>query len=362
MSANMEAELMPELCIGVDLGGTHVRMAMYRGLRAARARIVAGAGEESVPEPIFRRRELVGDVRDPGTLAERLARNVVELVAEANAAARVVHVGIGIAAMLRGHQGIVGNSPNLGWRDVPFGPMVQAQLARMFEETFAGVPGRARPGNVYLYNDVNAITYGEYALGAGIGADDVLGVYVGTGIGGGIVAGGRLIEGATNCAGEIGHFKVAYGDDAPLCGCGLRGCIEAFVGGVHLQERIRRELSRGAVSAAVRLAGGDPLLVQPSDLDLAAAEGDRYALDLYAELAPLLAATLANAINLLNPGRLILGGGVLSRTPVFREHVITALELGANRPLLDPLTIVDPVLDEDAGLIGSALLCCQGRP
>jgi glucokinase len=274
-------------------------------------------------------------------------------------------VGIGIAAMLRGHTGIVANAPNLGWRDVGFGALATEALAKELAKHLAHAPvaavdaALALPGAITLFNDVNAITYGEYALGAAVGARDVLGVYVGTGIGGGIVADGRLIEGASNCAGEIGHFKVAYGDDAPPCGCGLRGCIEAFMGGVHLQERVRRELMAGAQSAAVRLAGGDPSLVHPGHIDMAAAEGDGYALDLYAEVAPLFAATLANAINLLNPARLVLGGGMLSRAPVLREHVLTSLQLAANRALLDPLTIVEPVLGDDAGIVGSALLALE---
>jgi glucokinase len=349
-----------ELSVGVDLGGTNIRVALYRGLRALHAARVAGE-PAGAPQPIAWQRELVGDEREPASVAAHLARMVVEVLVAAGATGAPVPVGVGVASMLRGHTGIVANAPNLGWRDVAFGALVTEALARELARAPALPSGAAlaAPGPVTLFNDVNAITYGEYALGAAVGARDVLGVYVGTGIGGGIVADGRLIEGASNCAGEIGHFKVAYGDDAPPCGCGLRGCIEAFMGGVHLQERAQRELRAGARSAALRLAGGDPGLVHPGHIDMAAAEGDGYALDLYAEVAPLFAATLGNAINLLNPARLVLGGGVLSRAPVLREHVLTALQVAASRALLDPLTIVEPALGDDAGIVGSALLASE---
>jgi glucokinase len=349
--------------VGVDLGGTHMRLALYQGLTAP------GQGDSSPPPgaappvvPVLRKRELVGDARAPDAVAKRLAELVAELIREAGVHDADVAVGVGIAAMLRGYDGMVANAPNLGWRNVAFGPLLHAELDRVlpsFGSPSGSPSGSPRSGRLHLYNDVNAITYGEYAVGAAVGATDVLGVFVGTGIGGGLVAGGRLIAGTSNCAGEIGHFKVVFGDGAPLCGCGLRGCVEAFVGGVHLQQRLRKDLARGVKSAAARLAG-DPSQAHPGHLDMAAAEGDAYALELYAELAPLLAITLGNAVSLLNPGRLVLGGGMLSRMPVFREHVLTALELAANRALLDPLTVVEPLLGDDAGLLGGALLASAG--
>ncbi|MEM9492705.1 MAG: ROK family protein, partial [Myxococcota bacterium] len=334
-----------DLVVGVDLGGTNIRVAVYRGLDRLRAdREVAGEFGPP-PQPLVTHREKVGEERSPDNMADRLARIIGDLLDAAECGDAIVPVGIGIAGMLRGFDGVMGNSPHLGWRDVPFGAILHRRMSDN------------RPS--WLFNDVNAITYGEFALGAGVGVDDMLAVYVGTGIGGGLVLGGRLVEGASNCAGEIGHFKVMFGEDAPLCACGLRGCVEAIIGGRYLQARIRRELSAGIESLAVTMAGGDPDTVNPGHVDQAAAEGDDYALDLYAEVAPPLACTLGNAINLLNPARLILGGGMLSRTPVLREHVVAALELTATRALLDEVEVVDAMLGDDAGLVGSALLACE---
>ncbi len=331
-----------ELALGLDIGGTNLRAALYRGLRALRDRRSA---EDAAPAPLATHRELVGDGREPTSLARRIAQISRDLVGPTGADPDSVPIGVGIAAMLRGQDGMVANSPHLHWRRVPFGDILRREL------------GADRP--LALHNDANAITYGEYSMGAGVGARDLLAVYVGTGIGSGIIANGQLLTGASNCAGELGHFKVAWGDDAPECECGMRGCVETFIGGKYLQARIRRELAAGAPSAAIALAGGDAERVHVGHIDRAAAQGDSYALDLYAEIAPPFAASLGNALSLLNSSRLVLGGGVLSRAPVLRVHVVAALELTATRAVLDPVSVVDAALGDDAGLVGGALLAAE---
>lgn len=339
----------PDIAIGFDLGGTNLRVALFRGLRAAArptgpehvsTELPAPRRSPSV-NPVVERREEVGDRRAPDVMVERLAGHVNAILGEAGCSDLEVPVGIGFAGMLRGDTGVVANSPHLGWRDLPFGDMLRARLGPRHR--------------VVVENDVNAITWGEHVLGAGRGASDVLGVFVGTGIGGGAVAGGRLIRGGTGCAAEIGHTKVVWDDRARPCACGLKGCIEAYAGGNDLQRRARLELAGGARSAAVELAGS-PQAVNPGHLDAAAAQGDDYALTLWSEVGALLGVALANAVTLLNPNRLILGGGVLSRTPVLREYAIAAFEVAVNPPAQDGLVIEDAALGEDAGLVGSALL------
>jgi glucokinase len=316
--------------IGIDLGGTNLRVALYQDLER-------GHGEA---QPVAQHREPVGGARSPAALVARITEVISTLLSEADHT-HPVPIGVGIAAMLRGTQGVVANSPHLGWRDVPFGAKLRRSLGPDYP--------------VAIYNDVDAITWGELRRGAGIGTTDLLAVFVGTGVGAGIIANGQLVRGAHGCAAELGHVKVAIGEDARLCNCGHRGCVEAYVGGSYLLRRARAELAGGAVSSAVRIAGGAEH-VNPGHLDAAAAEGDDYALSLFAEIAPLLGVALANAVTVLNPGKLILGGGVLSRTPVFREHVIGAFEVAANAPALEKLEILDAALGDDAGLVGSALL------
>jgi glucokinase len=311
--------------VGIDLGGTNIRLAVYADAAAA---------------PLVQRREEVGDERAPELLVDRLCRMITAAVRDAGVDAPGVPVGIGIAAMMRGTDGVVARSPHLGWLDVPFGQLMRERLGPDYP--------------LVVDNDVNMITHGEWRAGAGVGVQDLLAVYVGTGVGAGLIADGRLVTGASGCAAELGHVKVVLGDDARACACGSRGCVEAYVGGTYLQQRARTELAGRARSSATMLAGG-AANVTPGHLDQAAASGDGYALELYAEVAPLLGVALANAVTTLNPARLILGGGVLSRTPILREHVLTAFDIATNPPARDAVTVVDAALGDDAGLVGSAL-------
>ncbi|HET9624399.1 MAG TPA: ROK family protein [Kofleriaceae bacterium] len=312
--------------IGMDLGGSNLRAAAFR---------------DGVT-PIASHREPVGDDRAPAAIVERVAATIERL---AGAGDEPVIAGVGIAALLRDRRGTVASSPHLQWRDVPFGALLRRRLAPRFQ--------------LGIYNDVNAITWGEAVAGAARGHADVLAVYVGTGIGGGLITGGRLVEGASNCAGEIGHTKVRWDEAAAPCMCGGRGCIEAYVGGRYLLERIGRELGDGALRTAARAhAGGDP--ITPGHVDAAARDGDAWALALWTELAGLLAITLGNALAVLNSGRLILGGGVLGRTPTLREMTARALTRVAPPACLEPLTIAAAELGDDAGLVGAARLARDG--
>lgn len=315
------------LRIGIDLGGSNLR--------------IASLAADS-PALVEQHKEAVGEPRDPGAIVERLAALVDRFAKDAPAP---IPVGIGIAAMLRDRKGTVANSPHLRWRDVPFGELLATRLGARYA--------------VGVYNDVNAIVYGEHAFGAAKGFRDVLGVYVGTGIGGGLIVNGALVEGATNCAAEIGHVKVRWDDDAAPCACGQRGCVEAYVGGSYVAKRIATELAAGAASSAIELAGGLDA-VTPSHVDEAAGQGDPWALGLWEELAPLLAVALGNAIAVLNPERLVLGGGLLGRTPTLYELVVTMLPLVAPVASMEPLSIAEAVLGDDAGIVGAAALAASG--
>jgi glucokinase len=308
--------------IGVDLGGSNLR--------------IAGYGPDDLV-PFVQHRELINEPRDPKAIVDRLADSVERIAGSASH----VTLGVGIAAMLRDRKGTVANSPHLRWRDVPFGALLATRLGSRYE--------------IGVYNDVNAITWGESVAGAGRGCRDVLAVYVGTGIGGGVIANGALLEGSTNCAGEIGHVKVRWDDDALPCACGSRGCVEAYVGGSYVMKRILAELAAGVKTTAINIAGGIEH-VTPSHVDQAAADGDEWALGLWSELAPLLAVALGGALAVLNPERLILGGGLLGRTPTLYQQVETSLLVATPVATLEGLEVVPAELGDDAGLVGSARL------
>ncbi len=313
--------------IGIDIGGTNLRGAAFAGDGA---------------EPRWTHRETIGVDRSPAVLIERTATIIERLATDSDGP---IPVGVGIAAMLRDRRGTVARSPHLKWDDVPFGELLAKRLGSRFR--------------LGVYNDVNAITWGEHVAGAARGKRDVLAVYVGTGIGGGLIVDGRLVEGSTSCAGEIGHTKVRWDDDAAPCACGGRGCVEAYVGGSYLDRRIAKELGGRKKALAVQLAG-DLAGVTPSHVDQAAREGDDWALGLWTEVATLLAVSLGNALALLDSELLVLGGGLLSRTPTLRELVETAVMVVAPAPTLQKLDIVEAELGDNAGLVGAAALAAAG--
>lgn len=314
--------------IGVDLGGSNLRAAAF--------------GDDGTP--LDSHKEAVGEDRAPDAIVERVAQTIERL---ASGSVGPVAVGVGVAALLRDRRGTVAQSPHLQWRDVPFGELLRARL-----------DARYRLG---VYNDMNAITWGEAVAGAARGCRDVLAVYVGTGIGGGLIVGGQLVEGASHCAGEIGHTKVRWDDAAAPCMCGGRGCVEAYLGGRYLGARIRRELADPRLSPMViERAGGSIDAVTPSHVDDAALDGDAWALDLWTELAALLAVALGNALAILNSERLVLGGGVLGRTPALRAMTEIDLMLVAPPASLEPLTVAVAELGDAAGLVGAARLAHDG--
>lgn len=318
---------MTDLALGIDLGGTNVRAALVdRGT----GRIAAAS-----------KSPLTG--RSPEEVVAAVAAAVREAAAAAGLApGELGTAGVGVAGQCLGASGVVLNAPNLGWRDVPFGAMLEREL---------GQPAR-------VANDLSAATWGELRFGAARGFSEVLVVFAGTGVGSGLVVRGRLVDGARGVAGEIGHVRVRppRGGAPRRCGCGQSGCLEAWVGGMNLSARVREDLQAGAVTAVRDVVSGDPGQVSPSAVEQAFAGGDRYASDLWEELGELLGTAVANAVTLLNPARLILGGGVLTACPGLAAAVRRHLDAAVSPSAALGLTVAAAALGDDAGLVGAALL------
>jgi glucokinase len=305
------------LAVGVDLGGTNVRAAL---IDTSTGSFVGNEAKAPVTD------------KDPAKVAALVETTVKAVDPEA----RRHGVGIGFAGMLRGWSGVVVNSPNFGWREVDFRSLLRARVGERTE----------------LYNDLNAITFGEAMYGGAKGVRDVLCVYVGTGVGSGIVADGKLYTGSTHLAGEFGHVKMVPG--GRLCGCGQRGCLEAYASGKNIQARVREEL-RGGGSMAIELAGGLDK-VHAGHIDEAALKGDVYADRLWNEVAGLLGVALGNYVTVLNPSRLVMGGGVWQKTPELRRRATAEFFVHINRPSLEGFAICDTTLDDSAGVLGAAAL------
>lgn len=304
--------------VAVDLGGTNVRAAVVSQ---------SGGVLEST-------RELVGE-REPRALAGQIARLVTTL-----GAAGDHPVTVAVAGSVWIETGVVLNAPNLGWREVPFASLLSEALGR----------------RVRLVNDLNAIAYGEALVGAGRGAADVCCLFIGTGVGMGAVVGGRLLEGADGLAPELGHVKVASADVGRLCGCGQRGCVEAYVSGRHLPELLLEKVAGGAASELVAAAKDLVNPLRADAIDAAARRGDPAAVQLWDEVAERIAWAMGLCIMTLNPRVLVLGGGVLGSAPRLYELTMERLWRHAWAAFGTHLQVRPTALGDDAGIVGAALL------
>jgi glucokinase len=230
-------------------------------------------------------------------------------------------------------------APNLGWRDVP----LRAEL-----EKSLGLP-------VVVANDVRAATWGEWLYGAGQGMDDLICLFVGTGIGGGIISGGRLLEGYSNSAGELGHMTVVVG--GRKCHCPNQGCLEAYAGGWAIAERAQEALQLNPSSGQNMIAlAGSVENITATTVSQAFRSGDSVARWLVEETSQYLTAGIVSIINAFNPGLLVLGGGVIRGLPELVQTVEQGLRRQALEVAVEGVKVVPGALEGQSGVIGAAAL------
>jgi glucokinase len=251
----------------------------------------------------------------------------------------VVAVGLGAAGLVHWSDGTVLFAPNLAWRDAP----LKARLERAFD----------RPAVVD--NDCTAAAYGEWQIGAARGVSDVVYVGVGTGIGGGIVAGGAIQRGANGFGGEIGHIIVEPG--GPECGCGNLGCWETVASGRAILRDGRAAVTRHRHSLLAELAAGDPGSVTGQMVTEAAEEGDATALGIFAEAGHRLGQGIAGIVNVLDPSVVVVGGGAAEAGDLLLEPARVAYRSSVEgRERRPDVPIVGAMLGADGAAIGAALL------
>jgi len=325
--------------IGIDLGGTNIKIGLVDGTGRVKAR----------------RLLLTHASAGPNQALERIG----EVIAGLCEKRRVASVGIGIAGLVDHDAGIVRVPPNLpGWNGTP--------VKRMLEK-LTGLP-------VYCANDANAVALGEWLCGAGRGLNHLLCVTLGTGVGGGIIADGRLLTGANDAAGEIGHTAI-FADGLP-CPCGHNGCVERYVGARYVEDRarkrVRAQLKRlrdhknqtslfpgvkaDGPSLMLDFAGGDASRITMREIGRAARARDPLALALVEEVGDYLGTALANAVELLDAERIVIGGGAsgIGRPllKAVRRSVLRRTQALPGRKL----DIVFSELGIDAGIIGASRL------
>ncbi|AMV72870.1 ROK family protein [Desulfuromonas carbonis] len=312
---------MAEPCtLGVDLGGTKIKLAL-----------VAGDGR------ILADRRLSTDADGgPGRVRDQIVEACRDL--QEAAPTTPAGLGVGVAGQVRAADGVVRFAPNLGWHDVP----LQAELQRELQ-----LP-------VVLVNDVRAATWAEWRFGAGQGCADLVCLFVGTGIGGGIVSDGRILAGSSNSAGEIGHMTVDL--HGPPCHCDNRGCFEALAGGWAIARRAREAVladpGAGAVLRQLAADQGEELSAAIVAAGLRA--GDPLARRIVDEVTLALIAGCVGLVNAFNPRRLILGGGVIDGLPELVARIDQGIRQRALAVAGEGLEVVATALGSDAGVIGAA--------
>ncbi len=311
----------PSPTYGVDLGGTNLRAAVVDAEGAIVDDETCPAPDSGVVDAIH---GLLVALRDRNTGAGRAGPG---------------RVGVGAAGMVD-RAGVVHFAPNL---PALRGVALAADLAAAFGEPVA------------VDNDANVAAIAEAVHGAARGRDDVLVITLGTGIGGGIVAGGKLLRGAHGFAAEIGHFQV---DPAgPRCACGQVGHWEAVASGTALRRLSREWAEAGRLAAILAVVDGDASAVTGEHVAAAAGDGDADAIALLRHYSANVAVGLAGLVNILDPEVVVIGGGLVQLGELLlgpvREELASRIEGGGARP---PVEVVAAALGERAGVVGAAVL------
>lgn len=281
MTAGVGATAVPARRVGIDIGGTK-----------AQAVVIDSSGG------------VIESAQRPTPRGERSLDSLVDVVNElAELVGHESSIGVGVPGLVT-RSGILRAAPNLdGVADFDVAAMMSDRIGC----------------RVYVDNDATCATVAEWVMGSGVGSRDMVMVTLGTGIGGGIVAGGVLQRGAHGFAGEFGHMVID--PSGPLCPCGRRGCWERYASGSGLALLAQEAAAGHRLGAVVRHAGGNPQAVRGEHVQAAALEGDAEALEVIDDFAKWVALGLANLTNALDPTLFVLGGGLAAASDLLHEPI-----------------------------------------
>lgn len=314
--------------IGIDIGGTDIKA----GLLAANGTLSC--------------RTVVSTRVDEGAkaIAARIAQTIRQIVAAADMESHqrgedkkeIVGIGLGVPGLIIADTGVIHFSPNFpGWGDIPLLDYVTAALDNL------DLP-------LYIDNDVNVMVLGELHHGAGVGYENVVGLTLGTGVGGGVVINRKVYHGIWNTAGELGHTIVQ--PKGRLCGCGNHGCLEAYAGARHIVERTQQQIAAGRKTCL------NPETLTPKQIAAAATAGDELARDIFSETGRYIGIALTSIAHILNPQIAIIGGGIAAAGEnLLFQHIREEFKKRA-MDIPGKMEIVPAKLGNDAGLVGAAML------
>lgn len=318
---------MMKYAIGIDIGGTKISLVLgtEKGKILARREIATGTRAKTK------------------TCIQELTSHLKSLIQSAHVpASKILGVGVGCPGAVNDKKGVLPRSPNLpGWAGLP--------LKRIL--------GKATGLPVFLANDANAAALAELVFGAGKGTANFVYITVSTGIGGGIVIHGQPYEGSGFVAGEIGHMSIV--PEGRKCNCGKKGCLEAYASGTAIANDVRERMTRRNTCLWKFLDKGQK--VSARQVGMAAREGDKLALESYQKAGYYLGIGIANLLNILNPAKVVIGGGVLrSAHPVFWRSMVRSAKGHAWPEAYSTVRILRSRLRGAVGDLGAlALVLCR---
>lgn len=309
--------------IGIDVGGTNVKIAL-----------VDSDGKIGYSNTIPTRAEMGYEYT-----INNMKQAIRDLLVETKLSAKDIEgIGFGLPGQVDFKSGIVRLITNIpGWVEIP--------LAKMIEDEFH-IPTR-------IDNDVRCAALGELNFGAGKGCENLICITVGTGIGSGLIINGKLVRGASNAAGEIGHIKLQM-HDGPICGCGDTGCLEAFASGPSIVAMAEEYIMGGKSTKYREMANGND--ITPFIVAEAAKAGDPVARRIFTKMGEYIGIGMASVVNLLNPERIIVGGGVADAGDILMTPLKETLKKRAMKIAGETVEVVPAQLGNTAGVIGASLL------
>jgi glucokinase len=320
---------MPDrpLYVGFDLGATK----MLAGVCSPSFKLLATSKKKTRAQS------------GPEEGVRRIEATIRDAVEKAGATMdQVAGVGIGSPGPLDLNNGVVLESPNLGWRNVPLRKLLAKAL---------GCP-------VVVANDVDTGTYGEYRFGAARGSRCVVGVFPGTGIGGACVYEGKILRGKVTSCMEIGHMKVR--SDGELCGCGGRGCLETVASRLAISAQVAAAAYRGSAPTVLEQAGTDLAEIRSSVLASSIAAGEKTVREIVQGSARWIGYAMANTVNLLAPDTVLLGGGLVEALPdLYLKGIRDAVMEFAMQTVSRDVRFVVAQLGDNATIMGAAALAAD---
>ncbi|HNV06712.1 MAG TPA: ROK family protein, partial [Petrotogaceae bacterium] len=253
--------------IGLDIGGT---------------KILGGLFDENC-KMVKRSKKSTKSSQGADVIVGQICKVIDDLL-EDSSDGKLVAIGAGCPGIINSKEGIVVFSPNMNWgENFP----LKEKMEKKYKVPF------------FLGNDANILAMGEYKFGAGAGCKNIIGIFIGTGIGGGIIINGKLYEGAVGAAGEIGHTIVL--PDGPLCGCGSRGCLESLASRTAMQRDILSQLKKGRTSVITEYMDKEDKMIKSSHLKNTYDKGDELVIEVVDKACYYLGISVGSLMNVFNP-------------------------------------------------------------